>query len=203
MRHIVGLMLGLLALLVSGCTAPATTSQQTSTVNQGTVIEPPVELSDFTLPSSEGRDLSLSELRGKPTLMFFGYTFCPDVCPTTLSEMKRVKTALGADAEQVQVVFVSVDGERDTPEVLKRYISNFDPSFIGLQGDEATLRRIGKEYGLFYERREVEGTSAAYLIDHSSATYLLDAQGRLRLLYSYGTPPDVLASGVTQLLSEQ
>lgn len=171
-------------------------------MEQGTRIEPPAQLSDFTLPSSLGRDLSLSELRGKPVVLFFGYTFCPDVCPMTLSELKRVKAELGADGERLQVVFVSVDGARDTPEVLARHLAAFDPDFIGLQGDDATLRRIGPEYGLYYQRNTPAGTSAAYLVDHSSATYLIDAEGRLRIVYSFGTSPEVIAAGVRELLKE-
>lgn len=105
--------------LLGGCARPA----PESSMEQGTRIEPPAQLSDFTLPSSLGRNLSLSELRGKPVVLFFGYTFCPDVCPMTLSELKRVKAELGADGERLQVVFVSVDGERDTPEVLARHLA--------------------------------------------------------------------------------
>jgi protein SCO1/2 len=187
--------------LLAACAAPVAT-EPTPAPDEGTLIEPAVELSDFTLPSSLGRELSLSELRGKPVALFFGYTFCPDVCPLTLSELKRVKEDLGEQAEELQVVFVSVDGGRDTPEVLARHLSVFDPSFIGLQGEEATLRRVGKEYGLYYERREVEGSSAAYLMDHSSAVYLIDGAGRLRVVYSFGTAPDVIARGVRRLLSE-
>ncbi|MCS6881867.1 MAG: SCO family protein [Oscillochloridaceae bacterium] len=194
--------IALILALLSGCARPAPGPAPESSVQQGTRIEPPTQLSDFTLPSSLGRDLSLSELRGKPLLLFFGYTFCPDVCPMTLSEMKRVKADLGADSEQLQVVFISVDGARDTPEVLARHLAAFDPTFIGLQGDDATLRRIGPEYGLYYKRNTPEGTSAAYLVDHSSATYLIDAEGRLRVVYSFGTPPEVIAADVRALLKE-
>lgn len=192
----------LILVLLGGCARPAAGPAPESSMEQGTRIEPPVQLSDFTLPSSLGRDLSLSELRGKPVALFFGYTFCPDVCPMTLSELKRVKAELGADGERLQVVFVSVDGARDTPEVLARHLAAFDPDFIGLQGDDATLRRIGPEYGLYYKRNTPEGTSAAYLVDHSSATYLIDAEGRLRIVYSFGTSPEVIAAGVRELLKE-
>jgi protein SCO1/2 len=170
--------------------------------DQGTVIDPPVQLSDFTLPSSrDGQPVSLSDLRGGPTLLFFGYTFCPDVCPTTLSDIKRAKDLLGADGEALNVIFISVDPERDTPEVLARYVGAFDPSFIGLQGDEATFRQIGEEYGLYYQRRQVEG-SATYLMDHSAATYLLDGEGRLRTVFGFGTPAATLQAAVAHLLAE-
>lgn len=190
----------LLLALAAGCAGPA--PEPTAAPDAGTIIEPPVALSAFTLPSSrDGAPLGLADLAGGPTLLFFGYTFCPDVCPTTLSDMKRTRELLGADGAGLNVVFISVDPERDTPEVLARYMGAFDPSFIGLQGDEATLRRIGKEYGLYYQRRQVEG-SATYLMDHSAAIYLIDGAGRLRTIYSYGTPPAVLQAGVARLLAE-
>lgn len=194
-----------LLLILSACSTPAPASEPAPAPEpgQGTPIDPPVPLSDFTLPSSrEGQPLSLSDLRGQPVLIFFGYTFCPDVCPITFSEFKRVKGILGADGERMHVLFISVDPERDTPEVLERYVTAFDPGFIGLQGDEAIFRQIGKEYGLYYKKREVEGSSAAYLVDHSAASYLVDADGRLRMVYSYGTAPDVIAAGVSELLAE-
>jgi protein SCO1 len=204
MRTLVSLSLCvLLGVLLAGCASPLPGATTAEEPNQGTPVEPPVALTDFTLPSSrDGAPLSLSDLAGTPTLLFFGYTFCPDVCPLTLSEMKRTKELLGADGARLNVVFVSVDPARDTPEVLARYVTTFDPSFIGLQGDEATLRRIGKEYGLYYKQNTPEGTSAAYLVDHSAASYLIDGNGQLRMLYGYGTPPDVLADGVRTLLAE-
>ncbi|MGQ9927065.1 MAG: SCO family protein [Chloroflexaceae bacterium] len=200
--HLRWLSAALILVLLAGCARPAPGPAPGPSAEQGTRIEPPVQLSDFTMPSSLGRDLSLSELRGKPVVLFFGYTFCPDVCPMTLSELKRVKAELGADGPRLQVVFVSVDGARDTPEVLARHLAAFDPDFIGLQGDDATLRRIGSEYGLYYKRNTPEGTSAAYLVDHSSATYLIDAEGRLRVVYGFGTSPEAIAAGVRELLKE-
>jgi protein SCO1/2 len=193
----------LFALLLAACAAPAAApSPAPADGSQGTPIDPPVALSDFTLPSSLGRDVSLSELRGKPTLLFFGYTFCPDVCPTTLAEFKRVKDQLGDDGDKVNYVFISVDPERDTPEVLARYVGAFDPAFVGLQGDEATLRRIGKEYGLFYQKSRVEGTSASYLVDHTAASFLIDRDGQLRVVFGYGTPVEGIKAGVERLLAE-
>jgi protein SCO1/2 len=198
----------LLALLLSACAAapaaaPTAGSAEPDIPTAGTLIEPPQKLSDFTLPSSQGgAPLSLSALRGKPVLLYFGYTFCPDVCPTTMSEFIRVKKDLGAKGDQLTVLMVSVDPERDTPAVLERYLKAFDPSFIGMAGDDATLRRIGSEYGLFYQRHAVSGSAAAYLVDHSAAAYLIDKQGQLRLVYSYGTPHTVITPDVDRLLAE-
>lgn len=202
------LLLALLALLLSACAAsprsapvPADSAEADMPAG-GTPIEPPLALSDFTLASSEGgTELSLSDLRGKPILLYFGYTFCPDVCPTTLSEFLRVKKDLGEQGEQLAVLMVSVDPERDTPEVLERYMTAFDPSFIGMTGDEATLRKIGGEYGLYYKANAVSGSST-YLVDHSAAAYLIDKQGRLRMIYSYGTPHSVMTPDVQRLIDE-
>jgi protein SCO1/2 len=203
------LVLLLLSLLLSACAsappaAPTVASSEPDIPTAGTLIDPPKPLSDFSLPSSEGgKQLSLSDLRGKPVLLYFGYTFCPDVCPTTLSEFIRVKQDLAGKADQLAVLMVSVDPERDTPTVMERYMKAFDPSFIGMSGDDATLRRIGGEYGIFYQRHAVSGSSAAYLVDHSAAAYLIDKQGRLRMVYSYGTPHTVIAPDVERLLAEK
>lgn len=199
----------LLTMVLSACASapaavPTATSSAPDVPTAGKLIDPPKLLSDFTLASSEGgKPLSLSNLRGKPVLLYFGYTFCPDVCPTTLAEFIRVKKDLGSRADQLAVLMVSVDPERDTPAVLERYMKAFDPSFIGMTSDEATLRRIGGEYGLFYKRQAVSGSSAAYLMDHSAASYLIDPQGQLRMVYSYGTPHTVIAPDVERLLAER
>lgn len=199
-----GALLVLLVALVllAGCGglgAPAAGGSADETP-QGARIDPPRELTDFTLTSQDGTPVSLSDLKGKPVLMFFGYTFCPDVCPTTLAEFVHVKRNLGEEADRVAFVFVSVDGERDTPEVLARHLSAFDKDFIGLQGEEATLRQISNDYGLYYKKNEVEGTSAAYLVDHTAASYLIDPEGRLHMIYPYGTPPEVMTADVRELL---
>lgn len=201
MQRLVCLLLGLV--ILAGCAAPWPTGAPDASGAEGTLIDPPIQLSDFIMPSSRGEPLSLSSFAGSPTVIFFGYTFCPDVCPLTLSEMKRVKERLGGAGEDLNVVFISVDPERDTPDVLARYVTSFDPAFVGLQGEEATLRRIGKEYGLYYAKSEVQNTAASYLVDHSSAAYLIDGAGRLRVVYPYGTEPEVIARGVQRLLREQ
>ena len=167
---------------------------------QGSLVEPPTPLSDFTLTSQTGAPLSLSELRGRAVLLFFGFTNCPDVCPLTLGEFKGAKRALGPDAERVAFVFVSVDGERDNAAALRAYVGAFDPLFIGLQGDPATLDRIGPEYDLVY-RKEDSGASAGYTMAHTAAAFLIDPDGRLRVVFPYGTPADALAADVRPFLA--
>jgi protein SCO1/2 len=194
-------------LLLMSCSpsAPAIggTDGEATEPNHGTVVDPPLRLTDWTLPSSTGRSLSLHDLRGRPALLFFGYTHCPDVCPTTLGEFKQVKQQLGAVAQQVAFVFVSVDGPRDTPAVLQRYLGAFDPAFIGVSGDDATLAKVGKEYGLYYKRRTEGSSKAGYAVDHSASTYLIDRSGQLRMLYSYGVDPKGISMDMRKLLAER
>lgn len=192
------------ALLIGGCgnSPAALTIRDEQQEYRGTPIEPPKPLTDFSLPSSTGATLGLDDLRGKVVLLYFGYTFCPDMCPMTLSEFARVKRDLGDQADQVAFVMISVDSERDTPEVLARYMTAFDPDFIGLTGDERTLRQIGPDFGLYYEKRTVEGTSANYLVDHTTPSYLIDQEGRLRMVYSHGTPPEVISAEIQRMLTE-
>jgi protein SCO1/2 len=183
---------------------PQTTPSPEPTAElQGTAIDPPRELSDFTLPSQNGTPLSLNSLRGKYVLLFFGYTHCPDVCPTTLADFVQVRRALSTAASQVKFVFVSVDGERDTPAVLSRFLQAFDPAFIGLQGDDTTLARIGKEYGLYYKKEQVANTSEPYLVTHSAASYLLDRNGRMIKIYSFGTSPKIIAADIGDLYAHE
>ena len=159
-----------------------------------TPIEPPKELSDFTLPSSTGEPVSLSDLQGKYALLFFGYTNCPDFCPTTLAEWTQVKTRLGDAAEQMQFVFVSVDSQRDTPEVIERYILRFDPTFIGLSGDDETLTLIAPDYGLYYELHLEQGEH--YVVDHSTPSYLIDPQGQLVTMFAYDATVDAVVETI-------
>jgi len=160
----------------------------------GSLVANPHPLTDFTLTDGNGQPLALSALRGKPTLLFFGFTRCPDFCPTTLAEFKGAKRALGADADKLQVVFVSVDPDRDTNAAIKGYLAAFDPSFVGLRGDDATLGRIASDYDLTY--RKVTLPSGGYTVDHTATAFLIDAQGQLRVVYPYGTPASAFAKDV-------
>ena len=170
----------------------------TATPLPGTLLDPPKEVGDFTLTDQDGQPFRLSDLRGKVALLFFGYTNCPDVCPTTLAELKRVKALLGDEAEQVAFVFVSVDGSRDTPERLSAYVRAFDPQFIGLTGDDAALRPISRDFGVFYQRVNYE-SDVNYLVDHTASTFVVDQQGRLRLVFPYGTDPAAIVTRLRAL----
>lgn len=171
----------------------------------GTRIEPPREVADFTLINQDNIPTSLSDFRGKPVILYFGYTFCPDICPTTLAELVYVKRNLQehGKGDDVTFIFASVDGERDTPEVIKPYLAAFDEDFIGLTGTEKELRKIGVDYGLFFEKSQVQGTSADYLVDHTAATFLIDAEGRLHTVYAYATPADVISNDLLTLLNQE
>lgn len=165
----------------------------------GTVYESPEQAPAIDLPYG-GDEFHLSDQKGKIVLLFFGYTSCPDICPTTLSEMKRLTAELGDDAEKTQVVFITVDPERDTPDKLASYTALFNPSFIGLTGELDQLEPIWRDYGVFWERVDDTNSAAGYLINHSSRLYLINQQGDLHLTYSFGTPMEDILSDVQYLL---
>jgi len=151
------------------------------------------------LPDQNGRVRTLDDFKGKVTLLFFGYTQCPDVCPTTLAELAQAKKDLGAEGDRIQGVFVTVDPERDTPEVLKGYVSSFDPSFVALRGSPEQTAAAAKEFKVFYAK--VDGkTPGSYTMDHTAASYVLDAKGRLRLFVRYGSPAKDLEADLKTLL---
>ena len=156
---------------------------------------------DFQLPDHTGQMRSMKDFAGKVVVLFFGYTQCPDVCPTTLSELAEVKKALGADGDKLQAIFVTVDPERDTPEVLKAYMANFDPSFLALRGSPEQLAAMAKDYKAYFKK--AEGTTpTSYTMDHSAASYIYDTQGNLRLYSRYGSGVPALVSDVQALLKQ-
>lgn len=201
------LLLSVLLTLLSGCARPGAAVQSTTVVTPpssttGTLLDPPKQLADFTLTSHTGKPLRLSDLQGRPVLLFFGYTRCPDVCPLTLSEWKKVKQGLGDAAGEVEFVFVSVDGARDTPDVLARYIGSYDPAFTGLTGDEATVQAIAKDFGVYFHDHDNGADEEARLVDHSPASFLINQDGRLRVVYSYGIPSEVISADIRHVLTE-
>jgi protein SCO1/2 len=165
-------------------------------------LEPPIPAPEIALVDGRGQPFRLSDLRGKVVALFFGYTTCPDVCPGTLAELRQIRRDLGPQASDLQVVFISVDPRRDTPQRVQEYVSRFDPSFIGLTGDESALQPTWEAYGVF--REEVETDSAAgYLVNHSARTYLIDRTGYLRLTMNFGTSIDDVRHDILILLEER
>ncbi|MDA8260460.1 MAG: SCO family protein [Betaproteobacteria bacterium] len=156
--------------------------------------------SNFRLTDHTGKPRTLADFRGKVVVLFFGYTNCPDVCPTTLSDLAAAMKKLGKDAERVQVLFVTLDPERDTPALLSMYVPSFNPSFLGLYGDLEETTRVAKEFKVFYEKRPGNAPNN-YTMDHFAGSYIFDSAGRLRLFVSYGQSADVFAHDIKALLN--
>ncbi len=161
-----------------------------------TQMDPPRQLTDFTLLGTDGKPLGLADLKGRATLLVFGYTRCPDYCPLTLKDFTRVKAALGDSADDVNFLMVSVDGEVDQPLRLRDWLATFDATFLGMTGAREEVRRIGEEFGLYLANSSQQG-----LLDHSTSSFLLDREGRLRTTFTVGTSPAVIVGYVEQVLS--
>ncbi|MDO9599444.1 MAG: SCO family protein [Azoarcus sp.] len=154
----------------------------------------------LALDDHTGKHRTLADFRGKVVTIFFGYTQCPDVCPTSLSTMSEVMRQLGADADRVQVLFLTVDPERDTPALLSEYVPVFDPRFLGLIGDLDKTAEVARDFRVFYRKSgDVEG--GHYTIDHSAGTYVFDPSGKLRLYVKHGETADNIAADIRQLLA--
>ena len=155
---------------------------------------------DFSLPDFNGKMRHLSDFKGKVVLLFFGYTQCPDVCPTTMAELSAVLKELGPLADQVQIIFVSLDPERDTKEILAQYVPAFDHRFLGLVGDQAATQKIANDFKIFYEK--VPGNApGSYTIDHSAGSYVFDKEGHIRLFVRFNEGPEPIAHDLKLLLS--
>jgi protein SCO1 len=154
---------------------------------------------DFRLTDHNGRVRTLADFKGKVVAIFFGYTHCPDVCPTTLSDFAAALKLLGDQAGRVQVIFVTLDPQRDTPDILKQFVPAFNPGFLGMYTDAETLKQLAKEYKVVYQKTSVKATGD-YLIDHSAGTYIYDPKGNLRLLMPYGSSPEAIVHDLKLLL---
>jgi len=154
----------------------------------------------YALPDQKGQVRTPADFKGKVTAVFFGYTQCPDVCPTTLAELAQLKKSLGKNGDRLQVVFVTVDPERDSPQVLNPYVGSFDPSFVALRGTPEQTAAVAKSFKVFYAKSPGNSPDS-YTIDHTAGTYLFDASGRVRLFERYGGTPDVMESDVKTLLA--
>ena len=167
------------------------------------VLQPPRLAPDFALKASNGAEFRLSRYRGKVILMGFGYTYCPDICPTTLADLALVRKKLGADAERVQVIYVTVDPERDTVERLSAYMNAFDKTFLGLTGSPEQLALVRKGYGVSTRKTVMDKKSGAYLVHHSASVHVIDAAGYLRIMAPFGTAVEDMVHDVTLLLTER
>jgi protein SCO1/2 len=153
----------------------------------------------FDLLDHNGQRRTLTDFKGKVVVVFFGFTQCPDVCPTSMTELAKVKQQLGPDGDKLQGIFITVDPERDTAELLKAYMANFDPSFLALVPTMTELPELAKTFKIYYKK--VEGkTASSYTMDHSAGSYVYDGSGRVRLYHRYGSPTEGLVSDVKALL---
>ncbi len=156
---------------------------------------------DFTLTNQHGERASLSELKGRIVFLLFGFTHCPDVCPTTVADLTSVRRELGDDARNVQIVFVSVDPERDTPPVLKKYLANFDPTILGLTGTIEEITRVSDRYSSKF-RREVPLPGSEYSVAHTSFVYLLNREGKVRFVFPYDIGRDLLTEAARTMIQD-
>ncbi len=179
------------ALLLSACAKKLTF--------QGSDISDSQIGQNFTLQDQHGKPRQLSDFQGKVVVLFFGYTSCPDVCPTTLAELRTSMQQLGDAAKEVQVLFVSVDPERDTPQLLAQYVPAFNPSFIGLTGSKAQIDETVKAFRAVYQK---QGNGPHYTVDHTAGTYLIDRNGQTRVLVNYGAGAAVFTHDIRQLLEQ-
>jgi protein SCO1/2 len=170
---------------------------------RGTSYVDPAPAPDFELTQADGSTLRLSDLQPKIVLLFFGFTSCPDVCPTTLADAKRILEALGQDVDRVAFLFITVDPERDTPQVMAEYAAAFHPAIVGLSGDAEDLAAVWRDYGIYVEKQAEAGSSLGYTVTHTARVMLVDAEGRLRLSYTFGTPYEDIFSDVRYLLEEE
>ena len=191
---------GILLLIVFGIAFSILFAQPPSF--RGTLYtEPFPSATEIALEKANGDTFRLSESKGKVTLLFFGYTSCPDFCPTTLAEMKQVLDGLGDDVDKAQVVFITVDPDTDTPEKIQEYANRFHPAILGLSGTQEELQNIWTGYGIFRAETDTE-TSLGKIIDHTVRLYLIDLEGNLRLSYAYGTPYQDVLHDVKLLLKQ-
>ena len=165
----------------------------------GAILQSPKPAHDFTLTNHYGQDTSLSDYDGKVVLLYFGYTACPDVCPTTLAEIKKATELLGERADEVQTIMVTVDPERDTVEIMAEYLAHFHPSFLGMIGTPDEVAQIATYYGIFFQKQETDSV-LGYLVDHTATVMLVDQDGYLRLIFPYGTEGSEIAEDITYVL---
>ncbi|MFZ5522916.1 MAG: SCO family protein [Pseudomonadota bacterium] len=187
------LMLVLLVAFLTACEEPGLPSPF-----HASDVSMPLAGANFSLTDQNGKQRTLADFRGKVVALFFGYTHCPDVCPTTLADLAQVLGMLGKDADKVQVLFITVDPERDKPELLMKFISAFHPSFLGLYGDAAATQQAAKSFFVTYQKQPA---ASGYSVDHSVGTFLIDSEGRVRLRAPLAQRPAWIADDIRLLLA--
>jgi protein SCO1/2 len=193
-----GALLGIvLAAALAGCGSGADAPKFKLTDVTGAGFGKELNLTDHT-----GKPRTLADFRGKVVTVFFGFTHCPDACPTTMVEMAQVMKELGPDAGRLQVLFVTVDPERDTQKVLAQYVPSFHPAFLGLHGDAEATARVAKEFKVYVNKQPPKSPGGSYSVDHGAGTFILDPQGRLRLFAQYGQGAASILHDVRLLLRE-
>lgn len=194
-----GLVLGLLVVAGFWATRQFMPGAAPAPELHGMLLEAPAPAADFTLHSGGGAIVRLSDFRGRLTVLYFGYTFCPDVCPATLGDLAKAVAALGEQASDVQVLLISVDPERDTPDRVAAYARAFDPNFLGLSGTVEDITAAATPFGIFFEKA-AGATDAGYLMNHTSTVTVVDRAGYVRLVWPFGVPPADLAADLRYLL---
>lgn len=194
------LLVGLISfLLIAAVAAGVFLFSKPEAFRGTTYADPYPAAAEIELTRADGTQFRLSEMRGKVVMLFFGYTSCPDVCPTTMAELKQALEKIGEKAARVQVLYVTVDPERDTPQRVQEYVNHFNSDFIGLSGSESELAKVWNDYGVF--REIVDGTSAAgYLVNHTARVTMIDQQGNLRVSFPFETPVENIVHDLELLL---
>lgn len=192
-----------IVVLIAGGIIYWQTNQSEAYQFNGGEISPPAAAPALELSDQNGEAFTLAQDEGNVSLIYFGYTTCPDLCPTTLNDFAIVKEELGEEAaSEVDFIMVTFDPERDTQARMKEYLNFFDPEFIGLRGDDAQTQQFLKDYGVTVNRVDYPNSSTGYLLDHTALIYVIDKEGRLRLTYPYGTDPAMIAEDVQHLVTE-
>ncbi len=189
-------LLTLLLTLLAACANPSAPKPI------GAVIDPPRQINDVVLLNQDGVPWGIRNLRDRVVLLAFSYTHCPDICPLTMADFRRIKAALGEDTKNVEFVFISVDGTRDTPAVIKQYLSAFDPTFVGLTGGEGFVKQLADQFGARFQAGVPKAGSNAYAVSHTSYWYALDKQGRWRITFAYQSDPAQVAAALRPLIHE-
>lgn len=194
------IMFLLLCLAAAGCQSAGQTATTPEYTYAGSVVpNGTVQLEDFELVGVDG-PVRLSDFAGKHVIIYFGYTFCPDFCPTTLSQMKRIRASLGDNADELQVIMVSVDPERDSPEKMAEYVTHFDPSFVGLTGTKAQIDAAGAPFGVFYEIGDVAEDKNYYLVNHTTRTFLVGPDRKPLLTWPHDTSNDDIVADLSYIM---